>query len=170
MSAADRRARADAVRGQRAGVVTRYTAGAIDLLVAGALLFGILVGFAVARYLIGGSSFELPRPGTVFDASAFPVVVVIYLTTAWTTTGRTVGNALFGLRVVRDTGARLGVLRAAGRAVICALFGFISLAWAAVSTRNAAVHDLLFRTSVVHDWTTARPPAVSVVIPDGGPV
>jgi len=170
VSASTRRARADAVRGLRAGAITRYAAGAIDLLVAGAILFGILVGFAVTRYLVGGTSFELPRSGAVFDASAFPVVVVVYLTAAWTITGRTVGNALFGLRVVRDTGARLGVLRAAGRAVVCALFGFISLAWAAISRRNAAVHDLLFRTSVVYDWTAARTPVVSVVVPEGEPV
>ena len=62
-------------------------------------------------------------------------------------------------------------MRAAGRAVICTTFGVLSLAWAAISTRNAAVHDILLRTSVVHDWTVARSPApVSVVIPEGGPV
>jgi len=72
---------------------------------------------------------------------------------------------------VRDTGARVGVLRAAGRAVICTAFGVVSLAWAAISSRNAAVHDLLLRTSVVHDWSAARTPApVSVVIPEGGPI
>jgi len=170
VTSASRRARADAVRGHRAGVVIRYAAAAVDLLFAGTLLFGALVGFGAVRYLVGGKTFRLPRPGTVFDASAFPVVVVVYLTAAWTTSGRTVGNALFGLRVVRDTSKRVGVLRAAGRAVICALFGFVSLAWAAVSKRNAAVHDLLCRTSVVHDWMPVRTPAVSVVVPEGGPL
>jgi len=171
MSAADRRARANAVRGRRAGAATRYAAAGVDFLVAGALLFGALVGFAAVRYLFGGTTFALPRAGAVFDAAAFPVVAVVYLVAAWTTSGRTVGNALFGLRVVRDTGARVGVLRATGRAVICTAFGVVSLAWAAISRRNAAVHDLLLRTSVVHDWSAARTPApVSVVIPEGGPV
>jgi len=171
VSAASRRARADAVRGRRAGVITRYTAGGIDILVSGALLFTLFVGFAVLRYLIGGKSFELPRPGAVFSAALFPVVEFLYLTVAWTTTGRTVGNDLFGLRVVRNDGTRVGVLRAAARAVICTLFGFISLLWAAVSKRNAAVHDLLLRTSVVYDWTAARTPKpASVVIPEGEPV
>ena len=171
MSAASRRARADSVRGRRAGVITRYMAGGIDILVSGALLFGFFVGFAVLRYLVGGSSFELPRPGAVFSAASFPVVETLYLTIAWTTTGRTIGNDLFGLRVVRDDGARVGVLRSAARAVICALFGFISLLWAAVSKRNAAVHDLLLRTSVVYDWTAARTPKpVSIATPEGEPV
>jgi uncharacterized RDD family membrane protein YckC len=159
------------VRGRRAGVATRYAAAGIDFLVAGALLFGALVGFAAVRYLFGGTAFELPRAGAVFDAAAFPVIAVVYLVVAWTTSGRTVGSALFGLRVVRDTGGRVGVLRAAGRALICTTFGVLSLAWAAISTRNAAVHDLLLRTSVVHDWSAARAPApVNVAIPEGGPV
>ena len=171
MSAASRRARADAVRGRRAGVAIRYAAAGIDFLVVGALLFGALVGFAAVRYLLGGTTFTLPRSGAVSDAAAFPVIAVVYLIAAWTTSGRTVGSALFGLRVVRDTGARVGVLRAAGRALICTTFGVLSLAWAAVSRRNAAVHDLVLRTSVVHDWTVARSPTpVSVVIPEGGQV
>jgi len=171
VSASSRRARADAVRGRRAGVATRYVAAGIDFLVVGGLLFGALVGFAVVRYLFGGTTFALPRSGAVFDAAAFPVLAVVYLVVAWTTSGRTVGSALFGLRVVRDSGARVGVLRAAGRALICVTFGVLSLAWAAVSRRNAAVHDLVLRTSVVYDWAAARSPAVvSVAIPEGGPV
>jgi uncharacterized RDD family membrane protein YckC len=171
VSAASRRARAEAVRGRRAGVATRYAAAGVDFLVAGGLLFGGLVGFAALHYLFGGSTFELPRAGAVFNAAAFPIVAFLYLVASWTTTGRTIGSALFGLRVVRDTGVRVGVLRASGRALICTTFGVLSLAWAAISTRNAAVHDLLLRTSVVHDWTAARTPApASVVIPEGGPV
>jgi len=171
VSAASRRARADAVRGRRAGVATRYAAAGVDFLVVGALLFGVLVGFAAVRYLFGGSTFKLPRAGAVFDAAAFPVLAVVYLVAAWTTSGRTVGSALFGLRVVRDTGTRVGLVRATGRALICVTFGVLSLAWAGISRRNAAVHDLLLRTSVVHDWAAARSAApLSVVIPEGGPI
>ena len=79
MSAASRRARADAVRGRRAGVAIRYAAAGVDFLVVGALLFGALVGFAAVRYLLGGTTFTLPRSGAVFDAAAFPVIAVVYL-------------------------------------------------------------------------------------------
>jgi uncharacterized RDD family membrane protein YckC len=172
VSAASRRARAAQVRGLRAGVISRYLAGGLDLLVTAALLFGILLTFAVVRYLVYSNEFELPHTDGLFDATAFLVVEVAYLTAAWSTTGRTVGNNLFGLRVVRRNGEPCGVLRALARASICTAFGFISLLWAAVSRRNAAVHDLLLRTAVVHDWAPARLPTtpISVAIPEGEPV
>ena len=71
-----------------------------------------LFGFASIRYLVNGD-FKMPRIGAVFSASAFPIVAVLYLTVLWTMTGRSVGKHLFGLRVVRDDGTPLGVLRAA---------------------------------------------------------
>ena len=44
MSAATRRARAAAVRGRRAGFVSRALADGVDFFVVGLLLFGALVG------------------------------------------------------------------------------------------------------------------------------
>jgi uncharacterized RDD family membrane protein YckC len=167
VSASTRRARAAAVRGRRAGLVSRALADGIDFAVIGLLLFGILVGFAALRYLVDGE-FEMPRVGAAFSASAFPVVAVLYLTILWSTTGRSAGKHLFGLRVVRDDGTSLGVLRAAVRSVLCVVIGALSLLWAAVSRRNAGVHDLVVRTSVVHDWAPARDvPSVSVAITEG---
>jgi uncharacterized RDD family membrane protein YckC len=158
------------VRGRRAGLVSRALADGIDLLVIGLLVFGILVGFAALRYFVDGE-FDMPHIGAVFSATAFPVVAVVYLTVLWTATGRTVGKHLLGLRVVRDDGTPLGALRAAARSLICVVLGVLSLLWAAVSKRNAGVHDLVLRTSVVHDWaTTVRTPVPSgAVIPEGGP-
>jgi len=170
VSAADRRARAAAVRGRRAGLVSRALADGVDFVVIGLLLFGILVGFAALRYLVDGE-FDMPHIGAVFSATAFPLVAVIYLTVLWTTTGRSVGKHLFGLRVVRDDGTPLGILRAAARSLVCVVLGAVSLLWAAVSKRNAGVHDLVLRTSVVHDWaaTVSTPVPSGAVIPEGGP-
>jgi uncharacterized RDD family membrane protein YckC len=182
VSAATRRARAAAVRGRRAGLASRALADGVDFVVIGVLLFGILVGFAAIRYLIDGE-FEMPRVGAVFSASAFPIVAVLYLTVLWSTTGRSIGKHLFGLRVVRDDGTPLGVLRAAARSLLCVVIGVFSLLWAAVSRRNAGVHDLVVRTSVVHDWAPAHDlppvndvppvndiPPVSDAVPQGEPV
>jgi len=170
MIAADRRARAAAVRGRRARLVSRALAARVDFVVIGLLLFGILVGFAALRYLVDGE-FDMPHIGAVFSATAFPLVAVIYLTVLWTTTGRSVGKHLFGLRVVRDDGTPLGILRAAARSLVCVVLGAVSLLWAAVSKRNAGVHDLVLRTSVVHDWaaTVSTPVSSGAVIPEGGP-
>ena len=55
--------------------------------------------------------------------------------------------------------------------MICVTFAAISLTWVVFSKRNAAVHDLVMRTSVVHDWAPAREvPSVSLPIPQGEPV
>ena len=169
MSAASRRARAAAVRGRRAGYVSRVLAAGIDFLTVGVLYFSILVAFATVRYLVDGQ-FEMPRFSAVFSAVAYPFVAILYLTAFWTVTGRSVGKELLGLRVVRDDGTRVGVIRAAARAVVSVVFAFVSLFWVLFSKRNAAVHDLVLRTSVVHDWSTAHDvKPVSIPVPEGGP-
>jgi uncharacterized RDD family membrane protein YckC len=33
----------------------------------------------------------------------------------------------------------------------------LGLFWSAVSKRNASVHDLIFRTSVIYDWQARVP-------------
>jgi uncharacterized RDD family membrane protein YckC len=133
-------------------------------------LFGALVAFAAVRYLVDGT-FEMPHFRAVFSAVAYPVVAMLYLTVFWSATGRSVGKEMLGLRVVRDDGTRVGVLRAAARASICVTFAVVSLFWVVFSKRNAAVHDLVVRTSVVHDWAPARSvPPVSIAIPEGEPV
>ena len=175
MSAASRRARAAAVRGRRAGYISRLLAAGVDFVVVGVLLFAILVAFAAVRYLFDGT-FEMPHFRAAFSAVAYPIVAILYLTVGWAATGRSVGKEMLGLRVVRDSGEPLGVVRAATRAVICVTFAFVSLFWVLFSKRNAAVHDLVVRTSVVHDWAPVRDlpleeiPPVSLAIPEGEPV
>ena len=88
----------------------------------------------------------------MFTGTGYPIVEFVYLAVAWSLTGRSVGKQLFGLRVVRGDGAKLGRFRRVRRTAWCTIFGIPSLLWAAVSTRNAGVHDLVFRTAVVHDW------------------
>jgi uncharacterized RDD family membrane protein YckC len=167
MSAATRRARAAAVRGRRAGLVSRALADGVDFVVIGLLLFAVLVVFAVLRYLVDGD-FEMPRIGAAFSATAFPAVAFLYLTVAWSVTGSSIGKHLFGLRVVRDDGTPIGVPRAAARSLLCVVIGVLSLLWVAVSRRNAGVHDLVVRTSVVHDWAPARDvSSVSVPVSEG---
>jgi uncharacterized RDD family membrane protein YckC len=153
VTVATRRARADRVRGRRAGLISRLLADGIDLVVTGMILFGALIGFAVVRYMVGSAPLRLPRVSGVFTAVAFPLTEIVYLAITWAGSGRSVGKSLVGLRVVRAEGARLGRLQATVRAVLCTFFGGPSLLWAAFSSRNAAVHDLVLHTTVVHDWS-----------------
>ena len=79
------------------------------------------------------------------------VVTTIYLAVGWVTTGRTLGDQVAGLRVVRASGPLMGLVRALLRALLCVLFP-IGLLWCVASRRKASVQDLLVRTSVVYDW------------------
>jgi len=44
--------------------------------------------------------------------------------------------------------------RAVARAVVCTVLGVVSLLWVVVSSRRAALHDLLVGSTVVYDWST----------------
>jgi uncharacterized RDD family membrane protein YckC len=170
VTVASRRARADRVRGRRAGLVSRLLADGIDLVVTGLILFGALVAFAVVRYMVGSAPLRLPRVSGIFTAAAYPLTEWLYLSISWSGNGQSVGKALVGLRVVRNDGSRMGRLRATARALVCTLIGGLSLLWALFSSRNAAVHDLWLHTTVVHDWSdevrTEIPPPESTLAAD----
>ena len=156
MTAKTRAARARRLRGRRAGIVSRIMADGIDLVTAAAILFGLLLAFSIVRYMANGDTFRLPHVGALFTAVWLPVVEIVYLAAAWSTSGRSLGKDVVGLRVVRNDGRRLGRGRAIARAIVCTLFGGPSLLWAIVSKRNAALHDLVLRTTVVYDWPDTR--------------
>jgi len=139
--------------GTRAGVVSRVAAAVIDYGVVSAIQVGILVAVAFARFLLSSRPFALPDPNPGAQSLLWIGLAIVYLTESWLISGRTVGARVMGLRVVRASGQPLGVGVAAGRAVFCVFLGAFSLAWSAVSRRNAAVHDTIFRTVVLYDWT-----------------
>lgn len=144
---------ARSVQGHRAGIVTRATAGAIDLVVA---VVGVAMGYAVwsgAVFVLGPASFHFPDPGGLRLLFLVLGVLTAYLTVAWATTGRTVGNRLLGLRVVGDGSVRVGFVRALLRALLCVAFPVL-LFWVLVSPENRSLPDVLLRTSVVYDWTS----------------
>lgn len=138
-------------QGQRAGVVTRLVAAAIDGVVVCLLL---AVGYAAVagfRFLLDPRGFAFPDSGLIFSLVAGFVVLVVYLSLSWWIGGRTYGSLVMGLRVVGHRGTSLRLPGALVRAVFCALFP-IGLLWVAVSRENRSVQDLVLRTSVVYDW------------------
>jgi uncharacterized RDD family membrane protein YckC len=140
-----------AVQGRRAGVVSRVCVMVIDAGVVAAGLGAAYLGWAAVRFMIRPREFGWPAVtfGTAIVAAG--TVCVVYLTLAWSGTGRSVGARVFGLRVVSRLGDRLGLGVALLRALTCTLFPVLLL-WCAVSRENRSVHDLVFRTSVVYDW------------------
>ncbi|GHC80131.1 RDD family protein [Streptomyces flavofungini] len=145
--------RAPAAQGQRAGIVSRTAAGALDLGFVGALCGAALLLYGLGDYLLTGVPFELPRLPGPGGAAAGSLVAAGYLAGGWAVAGRTPGMQFAGLRVVAASGRPLPAGRAALRAVLCVLFP-CGLLWVLVSRRNASLQDLLVRTAVLYDWGT----------------
>ena len=108
---------------------------------------------ASRKYLLGSDSVDLPNTGPLLTGVGWPSSSSSIWRSRGSLTGRTFGKQLFGLRAINGDGARLGRWRACARAAWCTVFGIPSLLWAGVSSRNAAVHDIVFRTAVVYDWS-----------------
>jgi len=140
-------------QGKPAGLVSRLLAGIVDLLVVLMVMVATYVGWAAVRFLLRPAKFEFPQPTLVLILAAGLVAAVCYLTLGWTLTGRTYGDHLMGLRVVDRSGTTMHLPISVIRAILCAVFP-IGLIWAAFSTHNRSVQDILVRTSVRYDWHT----------------
>jgi uncharacterized RDD family membrane protein YckC len=151
MSKTIRDDRALALQGRRAGFVSRVTADAIDFGVVQVIFLSILVGVATVRFLIERKNFHVGSPALGVTVVVQWTILVLYLGSGWSTTGRTIGKTVLGLRVGSRDGRVLSTPRAFLRAVGCASF-YPSLLWIFWSRSNAALHDILLRTQVVYDW------------------
>jgi uncharacterized RDD family membrane protein YckC len=142
---------ADEVQGRRAGVVTRTAVMVVDAAVVAGIVGVAYLVWAIVRFMRRPVDFSWPAVtyGTVLVAAG--VTCVLYLTVAWSATGRSVGKRLFGLRVVGHEGERIRLIRSFLRAILCTGFPML-LYWAAVSSQNRSVQDLILRTSVIYDW------------------
>jgi uncharacterized RDD family membrane protein YckC len=145
------------MQGQRAGVVSRFLADAIDLLAIVAAVIGVYFAISAARFLVHPRQFSWPEVSTLRLGTLGWILLIAYLTIGWANTGRSWGKSVLGLRVVSSRNAGLPLWRAFVRAILCALFP-IGLFWSAVSSRNESVQDLLVRTTVVYDWGPKLPP------------
>ncbi|MGZ8764770.1 MAG: RDD family protein [Acidimicrobiia bacterium] len=146
-----RNPQARTLQGNRAGIVSRVIADGIDYLIVFFIYFGILIGLAVAEYLLTGNKFQIPDPPVAVSIVVPWLILVGYLTAGWGGTGRTFGKSMMGLRVVTRAGLRLPPRRAFLRALLCATFPWVIL-WVVISRKNLGLHDILFRTGVVYDW------------------
>ena len=145
------------MQGQRAGIVSRFLADAIDLLVIVAAVVGVYFAVSAARFLLHPRQFSWPDASALYLGTLGWILLIVYLTIGWANTGRTWGKSVLGLRVVSSRDVGLPLWRAFVRAVLCALFP-IGLFWSAVSSRNESVQDLLVRTTVVYNWGPKLPP------------
>jgi uncharacterized RDD family membrane protein YckC len=136
--------------GEPAGFVTRAAANAVDVVL---VTLAVAVGYAAVagcRFLLAPRSFRLVAPQFAWVVVTVGIGLVLYWTATWAGPGRTYGDELMGLRVVGPRGARLHLLHAAARAVLCVLF-LPGLFWVLVSRHDRSVQDVVLRTAVVYD-------------------
>jgi uncharacterized RDD family membrane protein YckC len=105
--------------------------------------------------MVDPRNFQFSGASFVLTLTAALVVVVIYLTVAWATTGRTWGSHVMGLRVVDRKGRRLRPTVSLLRGLFCAFFP-IGLVWCGFNPSRRSVQDIVLRTSVVYDWVPRR--------------
>ncbi|MGB3301165.1 RDD family protein [Gordonia sp. (in: high G+C Gram-positive bacteria)] len=132
-----------------AGIVTRVIAAVIDCFV---IIAALGIGYLITAFIlfsIKGTRFSFPEVSWWFTTTTFFASSFVYLVVCWSITGRTIGNVLMGLRVVRISGRRLHFVQILLRAAAYLMFPF-GLFWVALSPRRLSLQDALLRTKVVY--------------------
>ena len=136
----------------------RTLAALVDLLVVGAMFFAFAA--TIGDFSSDGSSFSASLSGGAF--LLFVTAMLAYYGVPEALTGRTLGKAVFGLRVVNvadNAPANPGqvvirtLLRLIDALPLLYLTGFVC---AAASKRTARVGDLAARTAVIQPSAVAR--------------
>ena len=151
-------------QGRRAGVVTRVAANAVDLGVVIVLVVGAYLVIAGIDFLIDPRTFNWPSL-KLWGVSVIVFVGVPYLALSWCLTGRTFGDALFGLQVVNFRRARMNVVGSLGaRHPVHDLPDRRALGRRQPAEPIRAGHHL--RTSVVYEWAPHAASAVRQPAPN----
>lgn len=142
-------------QGERAGFATRFLASCIDIAVIAAVMFSIWLGIEILQLIFTpGVEVDPPRAATLVVWGY--ALMTLYWTVAWSTSGRSIGAWVMGVRVVNRKGGRLRGLVAFARAAFSVGFP-VGLGWALVSRRNRSVQDVVLRTIVIYDWSLRAP-------------
>jgi uncharacterized RDD family membrane protein YckC len=138
----------DAASAVPAGIQRRFVALVVDL-------FLVLILWTIGTQLAAGFARRAPRLDLVAQAFGRTwqlVVPVAYFALCHGTAGQTLGKRLLGARVLDESGAPIGYLRALGRCVasiVAALPFGIGLVMAGLRRDRRGLHDLLAGTRVV---------------------
>jgi uncharacterized RDD family membrane protein YckC len=133
-------------QGHYAGSVSRFLAYVIDLVVSSGLFALGLAATSFVAEVVTGHSVTWSRSN---------VAVAIIFGYSWAASGRTLGMAVLGLRVVRADGAGLDPWRGAVRALVFPLsFLFFGLGFLGILVQgeHRALHDLIAGSAVIYSW------------------
>jgi uncharacterized RDD family membrane protein YckC len=143
-------------QGDRAGLISRGAAAAIDVVVVGLIASALYLGASGLVFAFDPRGFRFPRPDLAVTLLACSLLAVAYLGIGWSASGRTFGDQLAGLRILDGSGGRVRPLIAYARALLYVIFP-AGLLWCAFSRSSSSLQDVILRTMVVYDWSHRIP-------------
>ena len=141
-------------QGHYAGAVTRLAAFALDQTVATAAFAMATAVIAWALALVTAGEIDW-QPATWVTGLAYIGWLFVYYSYPWAVSGKTVGMALLGIRVVRADGSAARPRNAVLRTLALPLsfltlgIGFLPIIF---GTQRRALHDGIAGTAVVYSW------------------
>jgi uncharacterized RDD family membrane protein YckC len=140
--------------GQYAGGVTRLLALGADIGAGWGLFLLLTLALQVAVRLVAGNHYTL-LSHSVTSLIATIAWGAIYFSFQWALSGRTIGMAIFGIRVVSVEGRAISIRSAAIRtAILPVSIALFPLGLSAIVLRSdrRSLHDLCAGTCVVYHW------------------
>jgi len=148
-----RRAAWTSLHGHYAGGASRLAAWIIDLAAASG---AFTVALAVVSYgvsVITGQSVSYSRSNWIV-ATIYVLWLFVYFAYPWALSGKSLGMAVIGIRVVAKDGTHAGWKRAVVRTLALPLsfILFLGLVPILLQKQNRALHDFIAGTAVVYAW------------------
>jgi uncharacterized RDD family membrane protein YckC len=141
-------------QGHYAGAVSRLVAFAADVGASWGLFTLGAAALAFTVQLVTGNNFSLTKH-QIASLVAAVVWEFVYFAYQWTLSGKTIGMAVLGIRVVRTDGSPVGARQAVLRTLTLPLsFLILGLGFVGILTNRDrhALHDRLAGTAVVYSW------------------
>jgi uncharacterized RDD family membrane protein YckC len=141
-------------QGHYAGAVSRLVAFAADVGASWGLFTLGAAALAFTVQLVTGNNFSLTSHQIVSLIAAV-VWEFVYFAYQWALSGKTIGMAILGIRVVRTDGSPIGARQAVVRTLTFPLsFLLLGLGFLGILTSRDrhALHDRLAGTAVVYSW------------------
>jgi uncharacterized RDD family membrane protein YckC len=143
------------LQGQYAGSASRFLAYVIDLVVSTAVFTLAVAGVSFVIETITRHSITWTAGSGAASAVVFVAWEFFYFGYSWAASGKTVGMAVLGIRVVRADGTGAQAWRGVVRALVFPFsflllgLGFLGIL---VQHEHRALHDLIAGTAVIYAW------------------
>ena len=142
------------LQGHYAGFASRFAAYVLDAAVTTGVFMLGLAAVSYAAGVLTGHSISWNK-GDLAVSITFLAWEFVYYAYCWGSSGKTLGMAILGLRVVHRSGARLTPSRAIVR-TLAFPFSFLLLglgfAGIVLGADRRALHDLVAGSAVIYNW------------------